>query len=113
MSDCDNMPAIRFDCKVMYMTSGEALSSFECDEHTSIGWIRNKVLKILTDKQKEGTLQQFDSFRLLQGERICTNNYNKVHKLFPSAFQWVDADHGTIVEPESCVLTVVILRGQL
>jgi len=107
------MPAIRFDCKVMYMTSGEALSSFECDEHTSIGWIRNNVLKILTDKQNEGTLQQFDSFRLLQGERICTNNYNKVHKLFPSAFQWVDADHGIIVEPESCVLTVVILRGQL
>jgi hypothetical protein len=100
VSDEDDMPTMLFDCNVI-MSSGESLKSFECNEETSLGWIRNRVLKILTDKQIQENFPQFDSFRLLRGERICNNNYTKVYELFPN------------LEPESCVLTVVILRGQL
>ena len=98
VSDEDDMPTMPFDCNVI-MSSGESLKSFRCDEHTSTGYIRNSVLKILTDKHNEGNLQEFDSFRLLRGERICDNDYTKVYELFPN------------LESESCVLTVVILRG--
>ena len=98
VSDEDDMPTMLFDCNVI-MSSGESLKSFSCDELTSTGYIRNSVLKILTDKHNEENLQQFDSFRLLRGERICDNNYTKVYQLFPN------------LEKESCVLTVVILRG--
>ena len=98
VSDHDDMPIMRFDCNVI-MSSGESLKSFECNEHTSTGWIRSRVLKILTDKQIQENFPQFDSFRLLRGERICDDNGTKVYQLFPNL--------------ESCVLTVVILRGQL
>ena len=99
VSDEDDMPTMPFDCNVI-MSSGESLKSFECDEHTSTGYIRNSVLKILTDKHNEGNLQEFASFRLLRGERICHNDFTKVYQLFPGV--------GTLT---SCVLTVVILRG--
>ena len=91
-------PLFLFHCNVI-MSSGESLKSFECNEHTSTGWIRNGVLKILTDKHNEGNLQEFDSFQLLRGERIWENDYTKVYELFAN------------LESESCVLTVVILRG--
>ena len=98
VSDHDDMLIMRFDCNVI-MSSGESLKSFECNEHTSIGWIRNGVLKILTDKQRYwGNSHAFASFRLLRGDWICESDYTKVYRLFPN------------LKPESCVLTVVILR---
>ena len=91
-------PIFLFHCNVI-MSSGESLKSFECNEHTSIGWIRNGVLKILTDKQRYwGNSHAFASFRLLRGDWICESDYTKVYRLFPN------------LKPESCVLTVVILR---
>ena len=91
-------PLFLFHCNVI-MSSGESLKSFECNAHTSIGWIRNGVWKILTDKQRYwGNSHEFASFRLLRGDWICESDYTKVYQLFPN------------LEPESCVLTVVILR---
>ena len=98
VSDHDDMLIMRFDCNVI-MSSGESLKSFECNEHTSLGWIRNRVLKILTDKQRYwGNSHAFASFRLLRGDWICESDYTNVYRLFPN------------LKPESCVLTVVILR---
>ena len=98
VSDEDDMLTMPFDCNVI-MSSGESLKSFSCDELTSIGYIRNCVLKILTVKHNEGNLQEFDSFQLLRGEWICENDYTKVYELFAN------------LESGYCVLTVVILRG--
>ena len=97
VSDHDDMLML-FDCNVI-MSSGESLKSFSCDELTSIGYIRNCVLKILTVKHNEGKLQEFDSFQLLRGEWICENDYTKVYELFAN------------LESGYCVLTVVLLRG--
>ena len=45
-----------------------------------------------------GNSHAFASFRLLRGDWICESDYTKVYRLFPN------------LKPESCVLTVVILR---
>ena len=98
VSDEENLLNYHFDCNVI-MNSGESLRSFRCDELTSIGYIRKSVLQFLTVKHNAGELQEFDSFRLLRGERICRNDYTKVYELFPN------------FESEYCFLTVVLLTG--
>ena len=97
VSDEDAMLIMPFDCNVI-MSSGKSLHSFRCDQHTSMGCVRNGVRQILADMQNKGLLQEFDSFQLLRGEQICLNDYNKIYKVFAN------------FESEDCVLTVVILR---
>ena len=83
-----------FDCKVI-MTSGENFGSFRCDQHTTMGYVRNCVMQIVTKMRNKGLLREFESFRLLRGEQICKNDYNKIFEMFTN---------------EDCVLTLVMLR---
>ena len=101
-------PLFLFHCNVI-MSSGESLKSFECNEHTSIGWIRSGVWKILTDKQRYwGNSHEFASFLLLQGERICESDDTEVYQLFPNLE--TESCGRLLRMKSSCVLTVVILR---
>jgi hypothetical protein len=65
VSDEDAMLIMPFDCNVI-MSSGKSLHSFRCDQHTSMGCVRNGVRQILADMQNKGLLQEFDSFQLLR-----------------------------------------------
>ena len=85
-----------FDCKVI-MNSGAPLGCFECDQHTSMGYVRSRVRQIVTDMRNKGLLPEFDSFRLLRGEQICSYDYNKIFEMFKSG--------------DDCVLTVVMLQA--
>jgi hypothetical protein len=60
-----------------------------------MGYVRSGVRQIVTDMRNEGSLSEFESFRLLRGEQICFNDYNKIFEMFTN---------------EDCVLTVVMLR---
>ena len=84
-----------FDCKVI-MNSGEELGCFKCDQLTSMGYVRSRVRQIVTEMRNKGRLPEFDSFRLLRGEKICSNDFIKIFTMFPNF--------------TDCVLTVVMLQ---
>ena len=99
VSDEDERLILRFHCRVIMMGSGRLLGLFKCDEHTSLGYIRNCVKQRLEDVKKEGELQQkVDSFQLLQNESICGHDYLKVHEVFED-----------MPAPVDYVLTVVLM----
>ena len=93
--DDDDELVMSFDRKVI-MNSGAPLGCFECDQHTSMGYVRSRVRQIVTDMRNKGLLPEFDSFRLLRGEQICSYDYNKIFEMFKSG--------------DDCVLTVVMLQ---
>ena len=76
-----------FDCKVI-MNSGKIMITVRCDLCTSMGYVRNRITQIVKD----------DSFLLLRGEQICSNDYIKIFEMFPN------------FKSEDCVLTIVMLQ---
>ena len=93
----DPEPVFRFDCKVI-MNSGEPFDTFKCDLYTSMGYVRNCITQIVKDMRSNGLLLEFDSFLLLRGEQICSNDYIKIFEMFPN------------FKTENCVLTIVMLQ---
>ena len=96
MSDEDELRTLRFVCNVIVSGSGESLGLFRCDEETSLGYIRHCVKQNLED-MKEGERRKVSSFHLLRDDRICLNDYLKMHEVSKS------------MESLDCVLTVVII----
>ena len=87
-----------FDCKVI-MNSGKLLGSFRCDHHSSLGYVRSRVRQTITDMRNNGFLAEFDSFQLLRGEQICSNDTIKIFEMFTNCFG----------SENDCLLTVVIM----
>jgi len=70
-----------------------------CDQYTSVGNVRRDVRKIVTGMRNNGLLPGFDSFQLVRGEIICSNDDIKILEMFPN-----------FGSEDDCVLTVVMLH---
>ena len=77
----DEILTLKFECKVV-MISGRTLGPFECDEVTSVGWMRSKIRKVLEKLYNKGELDFVDFHLMRDGSVKClTNDYIKIHKV--------------------------------
>ena len=77
----DEILTVKFKCHVV-MLSGRTLGPFECDEITSVGWIRNQIQQELEALHNKGELDYVD-FHFMQdrGENHLTNACTKIYEL--------------------------------
>ena len=77
----DEILTLKFECKVV-MISGRTLGPFECDEITSVGWMRSKIKKELEELYNKGELD-FVDFHLMRDDSVkcLTNDCTKIHEL--------------------------------
>ena len=85
--------SLTFNC-VVYMISGNFLGPFKCDERTSVGHIRHRLMEVL-----EGELD-WGGFELVRNTHILKNDYTKVYELRD-------------VDTVDCLLTVVPIRNKV
>ena len=77
----DEILILKFECKVV-MSPGRTLGPFECDEVTSIGWMRSRIRKVLEKLYNKGELDFVDFHLMRDGSVKClTNDCTKIHEL--------------------------------
>ena len=77
----DEILILKFECKVV-MSPGRTLGPFECDEVTSIGWMRSRIKKVLEKLYNKGELDFVDFHLMRDGSVRCLrNDGTKIHKL--------------------------------
>ena len=77
----DEILTLKFECKVV-MISGRTLGPFECDEATSVGWMRSKIKIELEELYNKGELDFVDFHLMRDGSVRCLrNDGTKIHKL--------------------------------
>ena len=91
----DEMLILNFNCKVRMM-SGRVLGPFECNEMSSVAWMRFRIQKELEDLCNKGELDCVDFHLIRHGSNKCVSNDDiKIYEL---------------VEIEDAVLDIVPVR---
>ena len=78
------------------MPSGKCLGPFKCDEITSVGWIRNELIKAFEDIGLERL--EWEGFALMRNEHILNSVTAKVFELRE-------------MDKNDCLLTVVFISN--
>ena len=77
----DEMLILNFNCKVIMM-SGRVLGPFECNERSSVAWIRFRIQKELEDLYNKGELDCVDFHLIRPGSNKCVSNDDiKIYEL--------------------------------
>ena len=95
VTDGEEFLSLKFECKVV-MPSGKCLGPFKCDEITSVGWIRNELIKAFEDIGLERL--EWEGFALMRNEHILNSVTAKVFELRE-------------MDKNDCLLTVVFISN--
>ena len=95
VTDEEEFLLLKFECKVV-MPSGKCLGPFKCDEITSVGWIRNELIKAFEDIGLERL--EWEGFALMRNEHILNSVTAKVFELRE-------------MDKNDCLLTVVFISN--
>ena len=77
----DEMLILNFNCKVIMM-SGRVLGPFECNERSTVAWIRFRIQKELEDLCNKGELDCVDFHLIRPGSNKCVSNDDiKIYEL--------------------------------